>query len=180
MTNNLTNILFTLKSYCLLNFHKKKYREKKYLSFDEIKSIVFVYYIDDYSKYDTVYQNIKDFTAQGKTVFSILFVKNGVPFEEKRINMRLFSQKDCSWLSVPNNDVMTDLLELSADVLIDLSLTDILPIQYAIANSPIPCKVGRVKDHTYLYDLMLEMKDDELTETELLKTITYYLTHIQS
>ncbi len=146
----------------------------------DISSIVLLYYIDDYSKYDMVYKNIKDFTAKGKSVFSVLFVKKGVVSEEKRINMLLFTQSDCSWLSVPNGTIMLDALSLSADVLIDLSLTDILPLQYVVANSQIACKVAMRKGNTFLYDLMIDMKEEDVTESKLLNTISYYLKHIQS
>lgn len=178
--NQLQNILFKLRRYFLLKFHKKQWRDKKYLSFDNISSVALLYYIDDYSKYEIVYKNIKDFTAMGKTVFSVLFVKKGVLAEEKRINMLLFTQNDCSWLCVPNDNIMLDALNMAADILIDISLMDSIPLQYIVANSQVGCKVAMKKENKFLYDLMIEMKEEQVNEDKLLETIAFYLKQIKS
>ncbi len=177
--NILSKIKQKIQYFFLEKFHANTSRNKAFHNLKSCKSIIIMYYIDEDKKYDFVYNTIKEFSAIGKTIHSVLLLKKGVAYEEKRLNMHVFSDKNTNWLGKPEIDILEDINDLEVDLLIDLSLSDDIALQYLIATSKAACKVGRKKQHTFLYDFMLDIKENELTESKLLESINYYLEKIK-
>jgi hypothetical protein len=86
--------------------------------------------------------------------------------------INLFSRKELRWSLVPKSPVVTDFIDKSFDVLLDLSLTDSFPIEYISRLSKSKFKVGRLTENHTSYDLMFDIKNE--------KKLEVYLEHIKN
>ena len=67
-------------------------------------------------------------------------------------------QKDLNWYRIPGGNTVNNFIAEEFDVLIDLTLTDYLPIQYIVAKSRARFKVGRWGDsNKHFLDMMIDM-----------------------
>lgn len=75
-----------------------------------------------------------------------------------KLHFDAIHQKDLNWYRIPGGNTVNNFIAEEFDVLIDLSLTDHLPIQYIVAKSRARFKVGRWGDsNRHLLDMMIDM-----------------------
>jgi hypothetical protein len=130
-------------------------------SFEQIKQ--FLTYLGNYKLQIYVLGYIDDKTIPE----SFLFWKG----------INLFSKKELNWNLVPKTPVVTDFIDKPFDLLFDLSLTDLFPIQYISRLSKSKFKIGRFTEEHDSFDLMFELHDDQKLET-FLEYIKKYLNMI--
>ena len=75
-----------------------------------------------------------------------------------KLHFDAIHQKDLNWYRIPGGNTVNNFIAEEFDVLIDLTLTDYLPIQYIVAKSRARFKVGRWGDsNTHFLDMMIDM-----------------------
>jgi hypothetical protein len=97
-----------------------------------------------------------------------------------KLDYDYFSKKDINWHYKPSNPVIFNFTNEPYDILLNLTTTSILPIQYVFVMSKASFKVGRaIAKHIPFYDLSIEA-NDESSLTQLTTIFTKYLKMIHS
>ena len=84
-----------------------------------------------------------------------------------------------SFLQKPNKIVTNKFLSQPADLLLDLTTKEILPMKYLAAISKATCRCGLKKEGYGFYDFEIDCKG-KVQETELLEQILHYLSIIKT
>jgi hypothetical protein len=81
-----------------------------------------------------------------------------LPFHlHAKLNFDAFCQKDLNWYRIPIGNTVNNFIAEEHDVLIDLSMTDHLPLQYIVAKSRARFKVGRFTEGNKRFlDMMID------------------------
>jgi hypothetical protein len=90
-----------------------------------------------------------------------------------RTGYNFFCQKDLTWYYRPDMAFIDDFLRKEFDILFDLSMKDLFPVNYIVRLSPSSYKIGRFRE-TDQYDLMINIKDNK-DVPYLLEQIKHYL-----
>lgn len=76
-----------------------------------------------------------------------------------RTGFNFFCQKDLNWYFRPETSFTEDFLQRDFDLLFDLSLRNLFPVNYLVKLSPAAYKIGRFRE-TDQYDLMIDIKEE--------------------
>ena len=90
-----------------------------------------------------------------------------------RTGFHFFCQKDLTWHFKPNKSFVEDFIRKDFDILFDLSLRDLFPVNYIVSLSPASYKIGRFRE-TNQFDLMIDIKDEK-SVSFLIGQIKHYL-----
>jgi hypothetical protein len=90
-----------------------------------------------------------------------------------RKGFSFFCQKDLNWYYRPDKPFIEDFIRKEFDILFDLSLRDLFPVNFIVKLSPSSYKIGRYRE-TKQYDLMIDIDKDESVQY-LLQQIRHYL-----
>ncbi len=75
-----------------------------------------------------------------------------------KLHFDAFCQKDLNWYRIPSGNTVNNFITEEFEVLIDLTLEDILPLQYIVAKSRARFKVGRYGEaNRHFLDMMIDM-----------------------
>ena len=70
------------------------------------------------------------------------------------------------------------LKSLKPDVLVDLTLSDYLPVAYLVASSNAPMRLGLKKDSLAPADIMVQLESEQATAEGLLRNLLFYWKNI--
>ncbi|HEC42746.1 MAG TPA: hypothetical protein ENI20_07970 [Bacteroides sp.] len=90
-----------------------------------------------------------------------------------RKGYNFFCQKDLTWYYIPNVAFTNEFIKKNYDILFDLSLRELLPLNYIVSLSPAAYKIGRYREVNQ-YDLMIDIKDNK-SVSYLIDQIKHYL-----
>lgn len=79
--------------------------------------------------------------------------------EGEEFSFRTFTPKEQDWRYCPKGEEVTDFMNQSFDLLFFLGLTTSLWSEYITALSKAQLRVGPPTEHTYAYDLMIEVPE---------------------
>ncbi|WP_243348461.1 DUF6913 domain-containing protein [Parabacteroides sp. FAFU027] len=133
---------------------QKQVKTAAIIDFSDIRKIVLIFEIADYPFIQNVVSQLEN---EGKecrlVVYSEAKEKN---FPE--IRGFIFSNRDLDFWNVPKSEIETRFLdEISdADMLLDLTVHNYLPLSYLISKASVKLKAGIKKEGFDLYDFMLE------------------------
>ena len=91
---------------------------------------------------------------------------------------KYFDKKQLDWALRPKSNDVTDFINHSFDLLINLSKNTILPLDYIAAHSKAKFRVGPFTGNTFCYDLMIDIDEKKGLE-EFLKQVLHYLGQMQ-
>ena len=137
------------------------YSETVVCNLNDAKSIGIIYEVVN----EDDFKLIKNFTQQLKSInINVLTlgyadIKELESFHIQPKEHRFFCRKDVNWYGKPNFDAIEDFVKPRYDILIDLQLTECLPLKFVTAISQAGFKIGRKPlTEPNCYDLMLELK----------------------
>ena len=84
-----------------------------------------------------------------------------------------FFLKDLNWYYKPQNYIIKNFVDKDYDILINLCTSNCVPIKYLTGASIAKFKVGRQVEESFIYDLMINVKEDSLKI--LIKEVNHYL-----
>ncbi|MCG8702431.1 MAG: hypothetical protein MI922_30545 [Bacteroidales bacterium] len=70
------------------------------------------------------------------------------------------TKKDLNWYDKPENQVVNTFINTKFDILFDLSLSDVYPIQYMLAMSKASLKVGKYSEEQNYLDIMIDIENE--------------------
>ncbi len=90
-----------------------------------------------------------------------------------RTGFNFFCKKDLNWCFRPDKAFVDDFIRKKHDILFDLSLRDLFPLNYIVNLSPSSYKIGRFRKDSE-YDLMIDIKDQK-SLPYLIDQVKHYL-----
>jgi hypothetical protein len=177
----LENIKEKVGSYILTNKIKSVKRTKSLYSLDTAKEIGIIIHATDSKVYEAVCNFIKYLTERKIKVASLSYIekKEVLDLYSLQLGMLYFTNSDLNWYYKPKNHNTDDFINARFDILIDLSLEEVFPLQYIVNLSRAKYKVGRFTSEESVYDLMINLKKENNVEF-LIEQITHYLKIIKS
>lgn len=151
---------------------KNKKRNKQFLNWHDVKKVVLLY---DRStlKPDVLKQIFA--MLDGKQVMAWTVVEKD-EFKKETINIAMLSPNEWNLLMKPKNFVLSRFSSFEADILIDLTMQEILPLKYLHAISDVKCRCG-LSRYGDITDFSID-RTPNMNEMELLNQIIHYMTII--
>lgn len=150
----------------------------------ESGKIGIIYFVEDEAAHNHVRNYVKKIKEElGITKIMALgyFDAKELPFFlHAKLNFDAFSQKDINWYRIPHGNVVQNFIAEEYDVLIDLTVHDLLPLQYILAKSKARFKVGRLSEaNAHFLDMMIDTAGAD-SLSQLIANIDRYLMMINA
>lgn len=151
---------------------KDKKRNKQFLNWHDVKSIVILY-----DRNTLKPEQLKQIFSilDGKQVMAWTVVEKD-EFKKETINVAMMSPNEWNLLMKPKDHVISRFKSFEADILIDLTFDEILPLKYLHAVSDVKCRCGLTRFGD-LTDFSIN-RVPNMKEMDLLNQIIHYMTII--
>lgn len=173
----------------LKNHLKKLQRQRRFVNYNNAQSIFLLFESDFAEKNVEVRRIIQKLTADGKKVISWGYIDKKQITTPILPDFRILNKKDIDFSQKPNESVLSELAENKFDLLIDLTEKEIIPLQYIALYAIADFKTGIKRNHSKIYDFMMDMdgisnqSEENLVEinaTFIYNQIIFYLKSIQT
>lgn len=165
----------------IFNHHRRKHKRQVHAfpEWSKVKHILLLFESDLTEKNLHIKQLIKELQQQGKEVTAWGYVDSKTALSGILRDYRILAHRDTNLFDKPKEIHLKDLTRRHFDVVIDLTLKDILPLKYLMLYAEADFKAGRQPEEPYLADFMVMNVNNE-DPAFLFDQIIYYLKHIQS
>ena len=172
-----------------LNKHLKiDEREKRSVNYANARTVMLLFESDYLEKNPEIRQLIQSMNADGKRVMAWGYVRKKEISTAILPDYRILHQKDADFTGMPATSYMRELEDAEFDLLIDLSVSEIKPLQYLALYAKAACKVGT---HNYpgMYDVVFDVSqikeenlsnEIETTSVHIYNHLIFYLKSIQT
>jgi hypothetical protein len=174
--NLLTNIIEKVGFWTLRKAAKNQTRQKTVHNFESANSIGLLFDGTNEEHFESVQEFYGKLIRYVKTVKVLGFSRaNDLPNQYLfKKNFTFYQKKDLNWYHKPINPDVDTFINRKFDILIDLTMNRDFHYQYIVANNPSRFKVGRNGDDNKLYDLMINLKDNDSIDY-FIEQIYHYL-----
>jgi hypothetical protein len=166
-----------------LNRLQKKYRnpERNVLvhTFKTAKTAAILWYPEDDGAMESFEHMRKVLTEHGISARGLAVVGTTEEKEtfSKASHSRFFTGKEIDWRGNPKSDDLKNFVNTRYDLLLDLSISELLPLQSILVNSLASFKVGWKEPENNFYDLNVEITGKKNCRY-LTEQIIHYLEYI--
>ncbi|MDR0873341.1 MAG: hypothetical protein LBN27_07750 [Prevotellaceae bacterium] len=185
MKKKISRFFFNLKRKKLVR------RQKKFLNYADIQTVLLLFESNLNEKNPYVNQILKQLEADGKKVTLCGYVDKKMSEQPTLPDFYMLDRSQIGLFGEPKTAFVAPLLERQFDVVLDLTLSDILSLHYIIMYANAPLKVGRKIENCDILDFMIDLKDGEkpmavgnedyiAQRVYLLEQIIFYLKSIKS
>ncbi|NDP19666.1 MAG: hypothetical protein GZ091_01100 [Paludibacter sp.] len=188
----INNFLFQNRAKKYLNTN---IREHRFVSYGKAKTILLLFESDFSEKNPQIRKIIHKLQQDGKKVCAWGFIDKKEVLTSILPEFRILHHKETDSFKKPLPSYINELDILEFDLLVDLTLKPIIPLQYIAMYAKALCKTGIKKTDLPIYDFMLdvdnlsspidtsdsfETTNNEIDETYLFNQIIFYLKSIQT
>ena len=156
-------------------------RVKKFKNMDEIRSILILFETIDYEDVDAYVMHLE---KMSKSVKGYGYKVKNDKYDYSETPYRIMEHKvDTNASGVPGGTLLDELSAERYDLLIDLSVKENVTLEYLVAASDIPLKVGLKKNKLPIYDILISKLPKNKNSSdcvELGRQILHYLSTIRS
>jgi hypothetical protein len=156
--------------------HRKLVRNRKSINLDSARYVAVLYQLPDEESYKKVEEFVKLLTDKGIKVKVACYTEQKfIPhYFIPKLLQDILTIKDVNWKFQPIKPFVKDFLEEEFDILIDLSLSEYLPLLYLAATSRAGLKLGRFNEtHQDYFDLMIDIPEDATLDFFISQVIHY-------
>jgi len=145
-------------------------------NFDTAKRVGFLFEANSREQFEKIKAYLGTQVDKGLEIFAIGYVDADQidDYFLLRKNINFFCKKDINWYYKPTPPFIDQFIDVDFDLLIDLSMRSIFPLEYISKASRAKFKVGRQIVFPHL-DLMITI-DENATLNFFLEQLEYYLT----
>lgn len=157
-------------------------RQQKQISLDSARTLALLYYLPDEATYKLAESIVVKLGEMNLKVRVVCYtdLKIQPHYFIPKISQDIFTFKDVNWRFQPQKPFVKEFTDTEYDILIDLSLSDHIPLLYCAALSKAGLKVGRYQqDHQLYYDLLIHAAPDETIDT-FANQVIHYLSKINN
>lgn len=185
----INNFLFTRNAKQYL---AETERERKFVSYDKAKTVLILFESEFTEKNPAIRKIINQLQQDGKKVSAWGFIDKKEIMTSILPDFRILHHKQTDFFQKPVISYINELEELEFDLLLDLTIQPILPLQYFALYCKATFKVGAHKTDAAIYDFVLDIdrqkklpEDDEFQASEVNEVymydqIIFYLKSIQT
>ena len=157
--------------YCM----RRPVRTKAFPQMEKVQRVLLLFESDLTEKNLQIKQLQKELSQQGREVCAWGYADK----KEGLSPWRILTRRDINLLGRPKSEARTSLTRQHFDLVIDLSMHDVLPLRYLLLEADGDFKAGRQTAEPYLTDLMIALPEGK-DQVYLFDQIMYYLQNIQS
>jgi hypothetical protein len=187
--NYLNNYLFQKRAQKYLS---ETPRDHRFVSYDKAKTILLLFESDLQEKNLHIRKIIAQLQQDGKKVSAWGFINKKEVESAILPEFRVLHLKQIDFFHKPNPSFVNELENLEFDLMIDLSLKPVVPLEYIAVYAKATLKTGVRKTDLPIYDFVLdteeikasiqnaESTENPIDETYLFNQIIFYLKSIQT
>lgn len=123
--------------------------------FESASTVGLLFEATDLDKREIVLAYAKKLRKKGKKVKLLGYFNNHI--DNSNFTFRHFNRKDIDWALRPTGKEVTEFLQHKLDVFINLSTETKSYTEYIAALVNAPLRVGPCTEHTFCYDLMIDL-----------------------
>ena len=157
-------------------------RQQKQTNLESARTLALLYYLPDEATYQIAETLLSKLNKMNLKVRVVCYtdLKTIPHYFIPKITQDIITSKDVNLLYQPQKPFVKEFINTEFDILIDLSLSNYLPLLYCAALSKAGLKVGRFQeDHELYYDLMIHAAQDETLDT-FASQVIHYLSRINN
>lgn len=159
---------------------RKQHRQAKaFPDYQKVKSILLLFNSDKQEANLAVQSIIRSLFHEGRQVDALGYINKPTAITAASPHYRIMSRRDITCLGKPKKEVRQQLEQKHYDLLIDLTLSPTLPLQYAAIMAQADFKTGRQTAKPYPYDFMIQLQGNE-DAAYLYSQIRFYLQQIKT
>jgi hypothetical protein len=162
MFKKLNDFLFRMRAK---KFLEETPRERRFVSYAKAKSILILFESDFNEKNPYIRKMIAQLQHDGKKVSAWGFIDKKEVITSILPDFRILHHKQTDSFQKPLISYINELDSLEYDLLIDLSLNQVLPLEYIAMYANASCKVGTRKIELPIYDFVIDL-ENQLTVSD--------------
>ena len=157
-------------------------RERTITSINNADSIGIVFSTVNPEDYNHIKAFIAYINSLGIPVTPMVYIEGKkIPdYYHLNRNLIILTKKDLTWYGLPKEYAIRKFTKTPFHILIDLSVSSYLPVQYIVCLSNARFKIGRLIKSQTCYDLMIEQEGKNNNVSELIENIKYYTNILKS
>lgn len=181
----------------LFRYRAKKYlslitRERRFVNYEKAKTILLLFESEFSEKNPNIRKMIAQMQYDGKKVSAWGYIDKKEVATSILPDFRILHHKQTDFFQMPQISYLNELEDLEFDLLIDLSIHSVLPLQYIALYSNASCKIGVPKIDLQIYDFGIDIDlapsnnetgdevENPIDENYLFNQIIFYLKSIQT
>lgn len=139
-------------------------REKRWIDYKNAKNILLLFESDFVEKNRFIRKAIETLTSEGKKVSAWGFLDTKKSVTAILPSFKVLDRETINWYGQPKEPFLRELAETEFDLLIDLTLCDILPLMYVGLYANAASKVGMSRTMDNIYDFKIIVPEPEEIE----------------
>jgi len=144
------------------------------------KKIGIVAVVDSKERFESIVKLKKTIESYGPHLSVLVFVPFRIipDYFNTQMQVEVFSNKEVNIFGIPGGDRVRQFINTEFDIVIDLTLEEIIPMQYLAGMCKSVIKAGKYREQMKnIYDIMLDI-EDEMNYQEFQFAMKNYLSKI--
>lgn len=161
MKKKLSQYIFNRRAAKYLQHYTRK---KKWMDYEQAQTVLLLFESDYVEKNRFIRKIIDLLTADGKDVSAWGFLDKKMTNTAILPSFRILDRSTTDWFGCPKKTFLRELTENEYDMLIDLTLQDILPLQYVCLYANARFKAGMNRNTNAILDFSIIVPEPDLSE----------------
>lgn len=152
-----------------------KRKKTEHFNFDVIKSVGIVFSADSSRQIEEIRKYMNNLNNKGKQVKAICFYKDKqLPaLTNSNLIIDFVLPKEVNFMGIPSPSFVNGFIQNEFDLLIDLNINEMFPVEYVSTMSKAFFKVGSYsKNNEAIFDVMIKIDQD--------KSISYFIEQVDT
>lgn len=154
-------------------------RETHFPNYKSIKSILILFKSEENEKNPFIRKIISELKEEGKKVTVWGYVDKKEVETPILPDFRLFGNSEINFYDIPKSLMVNEFTHMQYDMVIQMTISDVIPLDYLMAKAHSPFKVSRIKPYKGIADFMIKINESE-DDLFLYNQIMHYLKSIQA
>lgn len=186
MLENIIRYFFIKRA---IKFTNSNPRDRKFVNYERAKSILLLFESDFSEKNILIRRIIRSLTNDGKKVCAWGYIEKKEITTAILPDFKVLHQKDTDYFKKPKVAFLNELEETEFDLVLDLTVNEVIPLQYIALYANAFCKTGVVKNELEIFDFAINLDninsndEDESVDINpryIFDQIIFYLKSIQT
>ncbi|MBP1664113.1 MAG: hypothetical protein H6Q19_1253 [Bacteroidetes bacterium] len=140
-------------------------RNRRFVNYENANTVLLLFESDYIEKNRYIRKVIEQLAADGKKVTAWGYLYNKKATTANLPSFKIMDKSTLDWFECPKEQLLKELREETYDLLIDLTLTDHLPLQYICLYANAAFKTGMSRNIDNILDFKINIPLPENTET---------------
>lgn len=138
-------------------FNKTHKRDKRFVDFDHVKTVLLLFESSLSENHKIIQDIIKELISENKQVNAIGYVPKQKALTPSTFTFSILDKSQTNLWQRPDDSLLQNLIDEPYDLVIDLTLHQVVPTDYLLVSANAKCKAGKKKSDNNLTDLMIDL-----------------------